>query len=223
MNFLSHFYFDKHATDSNFVVGLVLPDLTKNFNKTWNIHPHKFEQELSSDCQLNAIKMGWQKHLLVDKHFHSSLFFNEETTTIKSNISSLLNGTPVRPYILAHIALELMLDSLLIENQKIDVAIFYSHLRKVNQSVIVRFLKINGIQQADAFINFYIKFIENEYLFTYTNYEMLVYALNRICNRIWGSNFTDQTKAHLQQFLLRYRTDLNKKFMNIFSEVKANL
>ncbi|MCO4292417.1 hypothetical protein NF867_06030 [Solitalea sp. MAHUQ-68] len=223
MNFLSHYYFDKDSINAHFVLGLVLPDLTKNFNKTWNIHPQKFIEQLSANAQLMEIYDGWQKHLLVDKLFHSSAFFKQETDKLKQFITPLLSGTLVRPFILAHIALELMLDSLLIENKKVDIQQFYTHLRDINQHTLVEYLRINAINQPESFLNFYNKFIENAYLYSYTDYSKLVYALNRICYSVWGTNFSEETKTELEQVLLQYKTELISKFTDIFDEITTKL
>ncbi|POY36733.1 hypothetical protein C3K47_10260 [Solitalea longa] len=223
MNFLSHYYFDKDSVNAHFVLGLVLPDLTKNFNKTWNIHPHKFIGQLSTNAQLMGIYEGWQKHLQVDKLFHSSGFFKQETDRLKQLITPLLIGTPVRPFILAHIALELMLDSLLIENKKVDTNNFYLHLSAVDQNKLLEYLRITGINQPENFLNFYNKFVEHAYLHSYTDYNKLVYALNRICYRVWGTNFSEETKTELEQVLLQYKTELISNFMDIFDEITPKL
>lgn len=223
MNFLSHYYFDQPSLDSNFVLGLVLPDLTKNFNKTWNIHPHKFHDELSSNEQLLSIYKGWQKHLLVDKHFHSSDFFKAETEKIKQLITPLLIGTPVRPFILAHIGLELLLDSLLIETEKVNIEQFYTHLQQANRSAVLNYLSINKIPEPSTFFTFFDRFVENRYLFSYTNYQQLVYALNRICYGVWGTNFSEETKKELQQVLTEYKDTLINHFMLIFDEIEAKI
>ncbi|AFD07756.1 hypothetical protein [Solitalea canadensis] len=223
MNFLSHYYFDQQAHDSNFVLGLVLPDLTKNFNKTWNIHPHKFHDKLSADQSLLSIYKGWQKHLMVDKYFHSSTFFKNETDKVKEVITPLLVGTQVRPFILAHIGLELILDSLLIETQKIDVAKFYTHLKQADRSILLNYLSINNILEPATFFSFYDKFVENQYLFSYTDYQKLVYALNRICYGVWGTHFTEETKEELQQVLTTYKDTLIDHFMKIFDEIESKI
>jgi hypothetical protein len=43
MNFLSHFYFDRHSEDPHLVLGAVLPDLVKNARKDWNLHPERMQ------------------------------------------------------------------------------------------------------------------------------------------------------------------------------------
>src|SRR5690606_13745915 len=101
MNFLSHFYFERHSDDPNRVVGSVLPDLVKNARKDWNLHPHRQEHVYDSR-QLKALYDGWKKHLAVDRHFHNSEFFSEHTGALKKSIVPILEHSPVRPSFLAH-------------------------------------------------------------------------------------------------------------------------
>jgi hypothetical protein len=51
MNFLSHFYFDRHCDDPHLVLGAVLPDLVKNARKDWNLQPERKAEEFSTGFQ----------------------------------------------------------------------------------------------------------------------------------------------------------------------------
>ncbi|SMO78856.1 ACP phosphodiesterase [Solitalea koreensis] len=223
MNFLSHFYFDQQSADPNFVLGLVLPDLAKNFDKTWNIHPHLVEDQLLKNKKLKSVYLGWQRHLLVDKLFHSSPFFEEKTAELKKLITPLMEDSPVRPFILAHIALELLLDNLLIDTEKVEVADFYRNLESADRDNIVQFLAINSIEQPQTFFNFFDKFNEHKYLYSYTDLDKLVYALNRICYRIWKSDFSEEATIHLQKTLNQYKNTLKPDFMSIFKNIQSQL
>ena len=103
MNFLSHFYFDRHSQDPHLVLGTVLPDLVKNARKDWNIHPEK-KVELFTGNIDKAILKGWKRHLAVDRHFHNSNFFFAHTSTIRERIAPALQDSVVRPSFLAHIS-----------------------------------------------------------------------------------------------------------------------
>src|SRR6476661_8863886 len=109
MNFLSHYYFDQTTADPYQVLGVVLPDLLKNADKSANIHPEK-QPHLFEAAELHNILKGWQRHLQVDKLFHNSEFFVKHTGILKNELKPILVESPVRPSFLAHIAIELMLD-----------------------------------------------------------------------------------------------------------------
>ena len=223
MNFLSHFYFDRHSTDSNLILGTVLPDLIKNANKTWTLHPQKHVQLFSHDEKLLSILEGWKRHLLVDRYFHASDFFCEHTAVIRAAIAPLLTDSPVRPSFLSHIALELMLDSLLITENIIDAGDFYKHLQQADHEVLTEFLELNNITNKAVFFQFFNRFIESAYLNQYRDPDHILYALNRICMRIWDDPMNKMQQESLRIVLLSYQAILKNSFMNIFKNIDTSL
>lgn len=219
MNFLSHYYFDRQLTDPNMVLGMVLPDLVKNANKLWTAHPEKAPEKFQNDPQLWAILGGWRRHLAVDKYFHSSVFFMEHTQRIRALIAPLLERSPVRPSFLAHISLELILDSLLILEDVINPSHFYSQLALADRKSIEKFLKLNSIEDTQRFFKFYDEFVEAEYLNSYRESHNIMYALNRICMRVWADPLNETQKIQLTAVLLDYQQDLRLDFMSIFDEI----
>src|SRR5690606_7759765 len=102
MNFLSHFYFDRHSNDPHRITGIVLPDLVRNSSKDWKIRPEKNHQiyKLASH---RSILGGWQKHIEVDRYFHNSEFFKYHSGELRQALSPILEKSAVRPFFLAHI------------------------------------------------------------------------------------------------------------------------
>src|SRR5882672_11051779 len=111
MNFLSHFYFDRDTDNCYLVLGTALPDLLKNADKTVIIHPQKL---IHANPSINKIIQGWNKHLEVDRYFHSSEFFTHHSHRLKLKLLPAIEGSSVKPFFLGHIALELILDNLLL-------------------------------------------------------------------------------------------------------------
>ena len=223
MNFLSHYYFDRNTKFSNLVVGIVLPDLIKNAKKDWNLHPEKLATKFDSPQNLNSIFTGWKRHILIDRYFHNSLFFTEHTKSIKLEIAPILQNSPIRPSFLAHIALEVMLDSLLIIDGLIDVDDFYSHLLKSDRHSISHFLELNQLKDTSIFFNFFDKFIESRYLHSYRETHKITYALNRICMRIWADPLNESQKLQLTTVLVSYLNQLRPSFMEIFVDIDSRL
>ena len=222
MNFLSHFYFDRNTDDPQRVLGMVLPDLLKNARKEWNIRPEKQVQQYG-DAELQNIFIGWERHIAVDKHFHCSAFFLTHTQHIRTVIAPLLSSSPARPFFVAHIALELILDSLLLSEKSLDTSIFYTHLKNIDKNSLLRFFEINQLSDSSIFFSFLEEFIEARYLNTYSNPQEIVYALNRICMRIWDQPFNDTQKLQLTSVLINYQEKLKDDFMLIFDEIEARL
>ena len=222
MNFLSHFYFDRETSDPYRVIGGVLPDLVKNVRKDWNFHPEKRSINISSPA-LHSVLLGWNQHLLIDRIFHNSSFFVQHTGALRTTIAPVLERSPVRPSFLAHIALELMLDSLLQPEGIIDPDDFYCHLSKCEKCFLEEFLRMNLADKPESFFPFFDEFIHSRYIHTYRDPGQVMYAINRICLRVWDDPLTDTQKMQLTAILPDYQDKLRNNFMDIFHEIERQL
>lgn len=222
MNFLSHFYFDRYTSDPQQVMGIVLPDLLKNARKEWNIRPEKHEK-FYINTDLKNIYTGWKRHILVDKYFHSSEFFVEHTQKIRTAIAPFLKTSPARSFFVAHIALELMLDSLLLRENLLNTSSFYSHLENTNKEALCSFFQINHILENQIFFNFLSEFINSRYLNTYSTPHKLVYAINKICMRLWDQPFNETQKIQLTSVLIDYQEILQDQYLEIFEDIEKLL
>lgn len=218
MNFLSHFYFDRNSEDPHLVLGTILPDLVKNARKDWNLHPEKKIELYDSQVE-HSILMGWKRHLAVDRHFHNSQFFHAHTHAIRDLIKPSLQNSVVRPSFLAHISLELMLDSTLLTENHLDAEDLYVHLRQSDRALIKRFLEINQLDDTDHFFNFFEKFIQSNYLNSYRESHHIMYALNRICMRIWRDPLNEEQMQNLSVILSEYHELLKENYLEIYDEI----
>jgi hypothetical protein len=221
MNFLSHFYFDRNNTDSYHVTGTVLPDLLKNADKNANIHPEKFDRH--EHPFVDSILDGWKRHLEVDRYFHNSGFFKHHSHELKKALKPATEGSPVKPFFLGHIALELLLDNLLITTEKISVDAFYDHLHNTKQEHLHSFLVYSKLNNPDVFFKFLADFKRHRYLNTYADASQVAYALKRICMRVWKDPFTPAQEAMLTDAVLNYRMLLMPEFMLIFNDIESHL
>jgi hypothetical protein len=222
MNFLSHYYFERNNPNHYVVMGVILPDLIKNADKFWNIHPQKTPALYQSEESLQSILRGWQKHLEVDNYFHTSEFFKTETANLKKLILPCVTAGPVKPFFLAHIGLELMLDHLLLHSGMINIETFYQQLHQANNNSLSDFLAKADIPDQHIFDTFLDDFLQSRYLFSYQKLHNISYALNRICMRVWNNPFTDAQLDLLTHKLDEYCPELESRFMTIFEELEEN-
>jgi len=220
MNFLSHFYFDREVDDCYHILGTVLPDLLKNADKTIVIHPEKLHHP---NPAINSIISGWNKHLEVDRHFHSSDFFLEHSHRLKVLLLPGIDGSPVKPFFLGHIAIELVLDNLLLTTGKVTADVFYDHLEGCDADVINEFLIFAGLKNTAPFFKFFEGFKSSRYLYSYAETQQIAYALKRICMRVWKDPFTPEHEAAVNQILATYRESLLDGFMPVFDEIEMLL
>jgi hypothetical protein len=220
MNFLSHYYFDRKVTNCYHILGTVLPDLLKNADKNIILHPEKLHHK---DESVNCIIKGWNKHLEVDRYFHSSEFFLLHSHELKKQLTPAIEGSPVKPFFLGHIAIELILDNLLITTGKITVHSFYDHMTGCDDEVIQEFLTFAGLKDTTAFFRFFNGFKNDGYLHTYTETLKIAYALKRICMRVWKDPFTNMQEGDMNGVIINYRKQLLPGFMEIFDEIDQKL
>lgn len=220
MNFLSHFYFDRNVNDCYHILGTVLPDLLKNADKTIILHPEKLRH---TNNNINSIISGWNKHLEVDRHFHSADFFLEHSHQLKVLLRPVIEGSPVKPFFLGHIAIELILDNLLLTTGKVTADVFYDHLGGCQTEVIDQFLTFAGLKNTAAFFKFFEDFKRSRYLYTYAETQQIAYALKRICMRVWKDPFTPAHEAAINEILVSYREALLDSFMIVFDEIDSKL
>lgn len=223
MNFLSHFYFDRHSASPELVLGCVMPDLVKTANKLWIIHPEKKPHLFQESEQMQSLLEGWKRHLEVDRYFHNCDFFMEHTRAIRDLVAPILKNSEIRPSFLAHISLELMLDSLLLNLEEIDAFEFYEKLAQADRTEVKHFLELNLISDTQRFFRFFDQFLAENYLHSYSETENLIYSLNKVCQRLWPLPLTVEEKFKLQVILLDYQEHLETCYKNIFEDLDKRL
>lgn len=220
MNFLSHYYFDRDVSDCYFILGTVLPDLLKNADKSIILHPEHLQH---SNPKIQSLVGGWKKHLDVDRYFHSSVFFATHSHQLKLLLTPLIVGSPVKPFFLGHIAVELIIDNLLLTTNKIKVEGFYDRLQDCDHTIIKEFLSTAGLKDTSRFFHFFERFKKEGYLHTYSETERIAYALKQICRRVWDNPFTPTHEAGMNETVTAYRQLLLPDFMTIFYEIQSKL
>ncbi len=223
MNFLSHYYFDRKNTNPYEVLGIILPDLMKNANKNWNLHPERNENLYQSLPHQKSILKGWKRHLKVDQLFHNSDFFKHHQHQIKLVLRDILKDSPVKPFFIGHISLELLLDSLLITEKLISVDVFYQHLNAIEKEELDLFLNLNKINDKDQFYKFFTNFKKERYVYSYADESKIAYALRRICMRIWENPFSLEQENTITERLIKYKKSLSEEFIIIFDEIDTQL
>ncbi|WP_345232266.1 ACP phosphodiesterase [Olivibacter ginsenosidimutans] len=218
MNFLSHFYFERKINDPQRTLGVVLPDLLRNMDREIRIFPEKNVKKYLEDDKVAQIFKGWTRHIATDKFFHNNIFFIEKTQQLKAYLSPVVINTPIRASFLSHIALELLLDRLLLKNSWLHEDDFYQQLADVDKLSLETFLRISGIANPSYFLAYFSSFIADRYLGSYRNMAQLSHALNQVCKKFWSSGLNDEKKLQLTAALTDYEEELAQNFKVIFNE-----
>lgn len=220
MNFLSHFYFTQHSKDPYYTLGSILPDLLRNHGGIWRISPEKQREKFHNDPGLHALLKGWELHVQVDKIFHSSTIFISHTAALRKLLAPVFTRLPIRPFFLAHVGYELILDSLLIQENIVNTADFYDDLAACDPAIIQEFLTRAGVPDAASFLPFLESFIRSKYLDSYASSRKVVYALDRIGGRVWHAKFNEQEIAQCVKVLDDFKISLSPSFRDVFHEIE---
>lgn len=223
MNFLSHFYFERFATHPERVVGSLLPDLLKNFDKSYTFHPQRFEEQLFTHPLGVELSEGWYRHVEVDKLFHSSTYFIDHSHYLRKELDPVIADLPIRGTFLAHIAIELILDHLLIKHELVNVSRLYENLANVNRTVLKNYLITIGVPDVDGFLTFYDKFIAWRYIFEYKDLEQISKPLINISKRIWQFDVTADVHERMTAVLLSYTEERMHDFKDVYAYIQDNL
>lgn len=116
-----------------------------------------------------------------------------------------------------------MLDSILLNLEEINAFHFYEQLAKVERTVVKQFLELNMLTDTPKFFRFFDEFLEVNYLHSYIKSENLIYALNRICMRLWSDPLNARQKLQLNEVLLEYQKSLESCYMDIFDDLYLHL
>lgn len=223
VNFLSHYYFERFASLPEQVLGGLLPDLLKNVDKDYSFQLHKYEHRLVFHPAGIAITEGWARHVEVDKLFHSSAFFYHHTHQLRKKIEHVVTDLPIRASFLAHIALELLLDHLLIVHNTVNVSRLYEHLEHVDRQVLYLYLKELETVDPDRFFRFYDRFIESKYIADYAEIDNIPHALYAICRRIWQFETQPHHFEELAQQLKDYQQHALGNYREIYTFIQNKI
>ncbi len=223
MNFLSHYYFERYSHNPELVLGSVLPDLIKNANKDVNVFPQRVEDRFLNHPKLSSIYEGWLRHVETDRYFHNAPFFYDHTHALKALLAPSVEGTAIRPSFLSHIALELLLDHLLLRHNWVHESDFYEYLAGVDRDTVDKFLRLCGIGETGFFFNYFNSFMRAQYIGSYREFDQITFAMINICRRLWDVNLTAEQKAQITQHIAEYAAVLDSDFNLIFEEIHAQL
>ncbi|MFC3198701.1 hypothetical protein ACFOET_13855 [Parapedobacter deserti] len=223
MNFLSHFYFERYSHNPELVLGSILPDLIKNADRDINVLPHKYEDRFITNPKLQSIYHGWMRHMETDRYFHNAPFFYNHTHDLKVLLAPAVVETPIRPSFLSHIALELLLDHLLLRHQLVQELDFYEHLAAADRDTVDRFLKRCEVEDTQFFFTYFDRFMSARYVGGYREFAQITEAMISICRRLWDVRLSGEQNAWVTAIIGDYAAKLDGSFHVIFDDIRLHL
>lgn len=197
MNYFSHFCVDYQLGNNEFNTGLILPDVTRDFVKSFDI-------PIPENNIYQTYKSGCLAHYRADKLFHASDFFNG----LLLHANKLMNGASFtddlnRKWFLAHILTEVMLDRLLVKEYPDLLNAFYQSLSNINDTECKSFLSLFTNAILDEFFNGFNHFRNVQYIYYYPDNIKFVYSLNRIMIKAGVGAMSEYNQQVLLQVALQ--------------------
>ncbi|MBP9185746.1 MAG: hypothetical protein KBE91_03115 [Bacteroidia bacterium] len=218
MNFFSHFFVDGKINQHEYNTGLLLPDITRGYIKSFKpLIPNLSNDEV-------YFREGCLKHYLADKHFHASVFFNNilnlaNTIILDAKFSAALN----RKWFLAHILAELMIDRILVKLYPESLNQFYYSLENISDNSLERFLVKYGMKETNNFFDFFNHFRKVQYIGYYPDNNKFVYSLNRIMIKAGVGEISEHDKAVLLQCSLELEKQLTTESYILIEQLKLSV
>ncbi len=215
MHFLSHYFTELPAPNPLFVSALIIPDLTKGFSKAYNsVIKNSAAPE---DAHLRHVHNGILSHYEADRKFHNSPLFMQHTTALtQSFIKEGLSRERLRLSVIAHVAIEMMIDRhIMLENEKVCVE-FYSTLAQVDEGVLETYFdRLSLTAEKRSFLANFIVFKEREFLTLFKDLEKIVLALSHVYGTVAKMEFTADEKSRFLAVLYNIDKDMRYSWKEI--------
>ncbi len=225
MNFFSHYYIDKEKQDPYFLFGTLMPELMPHFNQHLRKAVYNSDMTKANPAFLKIFN-GIARHYEVDKLFHNHDFFKQNTTYIKETILANPRLQPIhyRTFYFAHIALELMIDRIIIQQEKSEPELFYQFLNSVDIEIVEAYFMFIGKSEVfPDFLKTYETHMRMKFLYYYPNNEKFTEALLRLYSKINTNMPPLATNTFLTSTLLQIEAKLQQEILIFVSEFKNQL
>jgi hypothetical protein len=187
MNFIAHFYMDRHVEDSLFFVGVSTPDWVSIFNRSIRVKENRLPLIMENDATTaeTSFYNGVLRHLEVDRVFHSSTFFEYETGELGRLFKQhFAPGAVPRSFFVAHVMFELVLDKVLIQADPSLLPAYYRHLESCCVEQVVQLTEWITSTPMPGYDGFLGRFISKKVLYQYTDWAHVIYVLQRLLERV---------------------------------------
>lgn len=182
MNYLSHGY--RFVDDPYFVAGTALPDWMSVLDRRNRARSQAASALTESpDLELAAMARGVMQHHEDDRWFHQSESFARLSTSFAVELRGLLTEGHQAGF-LGHIAVELLLDAVLIEDVPERLEAYYNALSQLDPRVVqdaANRLLPRPVERLSLLVP---RFIEERFLADYADNQLLWRRLNHVMRRV---------------------------------------
>jgi hypothetical protein len=184
MNYFAHGM--AHLDDPYVVAGTAVPDWLNVVNRRARARPKQTEPLLSdANENVTAIARGIMQHHHDDRWFHQSAAFTELSLQLTVLARDALAGDEgFRPSFMGHILVEILLDSVLIEEKPQQLDRYYAALSSIDPALVATTVERITGQSVSLLAPFIPRFIDERFLPDYLDDEKLLWRLNQVMRRV---------------------------------------
>ncbi|MGC3966242.1 MAG: hypothetical protein QM775_02370 [Pirellulales bacterium] len=192
MNYFAHGY--RFVDDPYFLAGTAVPDWLSVIDRRVRVRPKDAAAHAEcSDPILCRVARGVARHHADDAMFHAGAAFNELNWRFTATIRDLLGGDAgMRPSFLGHILVELLLDSVLIEERPALLDDYYSAMAEVENWVVEEAVNRMQSRRTERLAVLISIFTRERFLCDYPSDERLLRRLNQVMKRVGLEQLPDR-------------------------------
>lgn len=198
MNFLSHYFVEGQPEEPLFASALLVPDLVSGFTKVYNQHIRKNTMPLP--VALQWVNEGIVHHYVADRKFHNSRYFTHACqVALQEMLQAGLNRNQLRLSVLAHLAVELLLDRALLLQQPESCDRLYAVVEKADEELLQAYFNWHGLEHKNTvFLDRFRFFKHRKYIYLFSELKNLVLGMERIYKQATGVAFTDDENKRME-------------------------
>lgn len=184
MNYFAHGRAYTH--DPYFLAGTAIPDWLSIIDRSVRANAKGARLLLDDpDPRVAALAAGVVQHHADDGWFHATTAFNELNVAFTGAIRAILAGDEgYRPAFLGHILVELLLDSVLDEQQPGGLDAYYAALATVNAELVQATVNRIAARPTDRMAPLLPRFLSERFLYDYADDGKLLHRLNQVMRRV---------------------------------------
>jgi hypothetical protein len=218
MHFLAHYYTELPANNPLFVAALAVPDLTPRFTKIYNSIIVKHVKP--KDENLQQIHRGIVQHFEGDKRFHNSPLFKQQmTNAINHFLEAGLSRDKLRLSVIAHVAVEMMIDRQIILANETICTQYYELLESADETILTSYFNLFVLEneKKDFFRSFQF-YKQKRFLFLFNELENIVFGLDKVYGSVTRTEFTATEKEKFLAALHNIDNDMRYSWQEILNQ-----
>lgn len=221
MNFLAHY----HTTNKNItpykLLGVILPDLAKDFSRIYN---KNIEQGFVSDsAHISEMLSGIKLHIKGDDLFHKHPIFKKNEMHAKVVLEMESEISVKRKFVIAHVLVELLIDQYIIINYPEELDNFYAILDEIDiEKANELFQSLDVKEEKSHFVNNFSFFRERKFIYNLKENKGVLFTLDKVFGTIFDYNFLENNYIWMD-VIENIKFNLEKELPLLLEELKEQL